>query len=206
MIRDLIASFVGHAVVLVSLFVTSIFGEKPIIQHLDVYRVKTITPQSISELLKKVENIDKPKPNIPQIQTKTKTLPQEHRKESQTVKRSLPKDSNTSVSNSESKTSGLKGLQVDSEIDVKYLLELRDRIEQNWRPPNVSESLVVTVYFKIGRNGKVSRVFVEKPTGNITYDASSFKAVSASDPFSPLPDDFENDNLGVHFDFIYEID
>ena len=139
MIRDLIASFVGHAVVLVSLFLASIFGEKPIIQHLDVYRVKTITPQSISELLKKIENIDKPKPNIPQIQTKTKTLPQEHRKESQIIKRSLPKDSNTGVSNSESKTSGFKGLQVDSEIDVKYLLELRDRIEQNWRLPNVSE-------------------------------------------------------------------
>ena len=140
MFRDLIASFVGHAVVLVSLFLTSIFAEKPVVQNLDIYHVRTVTPQSISELLRKVENIDKPKPNIPQIKIETKTLPQEHRKESQTVKRSLPKDSNTSVSNSESKTSGLKGLQVDSEIDVEYLLELRDRIERNWQPPNVTES------------------------------------------------------------------
>ena len=206
MFRDLIASFVGHAVVLVSLFLTSIFAEKPIIQNLDIYHVRTVTPQSISELLKKVENIDRPKPNIPQIKIETKTLPQEHRKESQIVKRSLPKDSNTGISSSESKTSGLKGLQVDSEIDVEYLLELRDRIERNWQPPNVTESLIVTVYFKIDRNGKVSRVFIEKPTGKMNYDASAFKAVSASDPFSPLPDDFENDNLGVHFDFIYEID
>lgn len=206
MFRDLIASFVGHIVVLVSLVLASVFGENPGIQHLDIYNVKTVTPQSISELLKKVENINKPKPNVPQIQTKTKTLPTNHRKESQTVKRSLQKDSDTSVTNSESKTSGLKGLQVDSEIDIKYLLELRNRIEQNWRTPNVSNSFVATVFFKIGRNGNVLRVFVEKPTGNITYDASAFKAVSTSDPFSPLPDNFENDNLGVHFDFIYEID
>ncbi|MFC1537990.1 TonB C-terminal domain-containing protein [Candidatus Latescibacterota bacterium] len=52
----------------------------------------------------------------------------------------------------------------------------------------------------------MQRVLIEKPTGNITFDSSAYNAVSESGPFSPLPDDFENENLGVHFDFIYEID
>ena len=202
MLRELIVSFISHIIVFGSLLYASTFGEKPIIQQFDYYRVKTVTPQSISELLKKTGDVSKPKPEIPQIQTKTKTLPKEHRKSSQTVKRSTVK---TSVSKEKSESTDLKGIRTDSEFDFpEYLLELRDRIEQNWLPPSSMETLSTTVFFRIGRDGKIVRVFVEKPTQNIRFDASAQKAVIACDPFSPLPDGFKNDNLGVHFEFIYE--
>ena len=205
MFRDFIISFVSHAVVFGSLLYASTFGEKPLIQHIDVYRVKTVSPQSISELLKKTGDIGKPKPEIPQIQTKTKPLPEEHRKESQTVKRSSVNENNTTIS--KSKESGLSGIKTDTEFEFpEYLLELRNRIEQNWHPSNMKETSVTRVFFRIGKNGKILRAFVEKPTGNLNFDASALKAVLTCEPFSPLPDEFNNDNLGVHFDFIYEID
>jgi len=205
MFRDLIISFISHTIVFGSLLYASTFGENLPIQHFNIYRVKTVTPQSISELLKKTGAIGKPKPEIPQIQTKTKTLPKEHRKESQTVKRSSIKDNDTTIS--KSKNSGLKGIKTDTEFDFpEYLFELRVRIEQNWRPSTANETFATRIFFRIGKNGKILRAFVEKPTGNINFDASALQAVLACDPFSPLPDKFNNDNLGVHFDFIYEID
>jgi len=204
MFRDLIISSVGHTVVLGSLLYASTFGEKQTIQRFDIYRVKTVTPQSISELLKNTGDIGKPKPEIPQIQIKTQPLPKEHRKESQIVKRSSVSDNNTTIS--KSKKSGLSGIKTDTEFDFpEYLLELRARIEQNWRSPTVKETLVTRIFFRIRKDGKILRAFVEKPTGNISFDASALQAVLACDPFSALPDEFNNDNLGVHFDFIYEV-
>jgi TonB family protein len=204
MFRDIIFSSIGHTVVFVVLAVASLFNRKPKIESFDVYQVKTVTPQSIAELIRKNETVDKPAPKVPQIQTKAKALPTKHRKKAQTVKRSTPKSNTVAATKSKSKTSGLKGLQVDSEVDIEYLLELRSRIEQNWRPPNSTKSLATRVFFKIGSDGKIQRVFIEKPTGNMNFDRSAYEAVSLSNPFAPLPDDFENDNLGVHFDFIYE--
>ena len=202
MLRDLIFSLISHIIVLGSLLYASTFGENPVIQQFDYYRVKAVTPQTISELLKKTGEISKPKPEIPQIQTNTKTLPEKHRRESQVVKRSNVK---TAVSNEKTESSGLKGIRTDSEFDFpEYLLELRDRIEQNWRPPTSRETLSTTVFFRIGRDGKIIRVFVEKPTKNMRFDSSAQKAVIVCDPFSPLPNGFNNDNLGVHFEFIYE--
>lgn len=201
MFRDIIFSSIGHLIVIVSLAVASLFNQKPEIMSFDIYQVKTVTPQSISELIKRNEVVDKPTPKVPQIQTETKVLPNQHRKEAQAVKRST-----TAVTKTESKTSGLKGVQVDSEVNIEYLLELQNKIEKNWQPPKIAKSLITRVYFNIGKDGKIQRVYIEKPTGNITFDSSAFNAVSESNPFSPLPDDFENDNLGVHFDFIYEID
>ena len=202
MLRDLIVSLISHIIIFGSLLYASTFGEKPAIQQFDYYRIKTVTPQSISELLKKTGDISKPKPEIPQIRTKTKTLPNKHRKKSQVVKRSNIK---TEASNKKTESSGLKGIRTDSEFDYpEYLLELRDRIEQNWSPPTSRETLSTTVFFRIGREGKILRVFVERPTKNIRFDASAQKAVIVCDPFSPLPDGFKNDNLGVHFEFIYE--
>ncbi len=202
MLRDLIVSLISHTIVIGSLIYASTFGEKPVIQQFDFYRIKTVAPQSISELLKKTGDIGKPKPEIPQIQTKTKTLPKKHRKKSQTVKRS---NVSTTVSKKKSESSGFKGIRTDSKFDFpEYLLELRDLIEQNWLPPTSRGTLSTTVFFRIGRDGKILRVFVEKPTKNIRFDASAQKAVIKCDPFSPLPEKFKNDNLGVHFEFIYE--
>ena len=55
------------------------------------------------------------------------------------------------------------------------------------------------------KDGKIVRVRVEKAAGNIRFDSSAMTAVTKSSPFSPLQEEFEKKELGVHFDFIYNI-
>ena len=165
MFRDLFVSFTSHVVILGSLLYISTFGEKSVIQNMNMYRVRTVTPQSISELIKKTGAVNKQTPKIPQIKTKKEVLPQKHRKKSQTVKRSSQKSTTVKKSKSEDKGSNFRGIKTDSKVDMKYLVELQERIEQNWRVPNINETIKTTVYFKIAKDGKILRVFVEKTNG-----------------------------------------
>jgi len=203
MFRDIVISLIGHTAVIGSLFIASTFGGKPIVSELSYYRVTTVTPQSIADLLKKNAAVSEPKREIPQIRTdEPKSLPSQQRKKSQAVKRA---DTSTTVSTQKKGGSDFKGIRTDAEFEYpEYLMELRDRIQQNWKPPAARQSLSTVVYFRIGRNGKVLRVVVEKATKNIKFDLSAQRAVITSDPLPPLPEGFENESLGVHFEFIYE--
>jgi TonB family protein len=203
MLRDIVISCVGHLVVIGSVVFASSFVERPTLNNLDVYRVKTVSPESISELLQKQASVDRPRRTVPQVKTEKPQLPTQHRKKSQTVKRSKPAQS-TTVGKTK-KSNEIPGIKTDIEFDFpEYLLELRDLIEQKWKVPFVRESLATRVFFRIGRDGTITRVYVEAPTGNITFDSSALQAVIECDPFPRLPEAFENDQLGVHFDFIYE--
>lgn len=203
MLRDIVISCIGHIVVIGSMVFASTLAERPALINLDVYRVKTVSSESIAELLQKQASVDKPQRTVPQVKTEKPQLPTKHRKKSQTVKRSKPAQS-TTVGKTK-KTTEIPGIKTDIEFNFpEYLLELRDLIEQNWKVPFVRESLATRVFFRIGKDGTITRVFVEAPTGNITFDASALQAVIECDPFPKLPEAFEHEQLGVHFDFIYE--
>jgi TonB family protein len=210
MFRDITLSFIGHSIVLGGVVVASFFGGKKEIQTFDIYQVKAVSSQSISNLLNRAEDFSKPIPNVPQIKTdEEKALPQKFKKKTQTVKGSSR--SNTALTKSQSKSSGngsgSDGIRTDNEFEYPdYLMELRDLIEQKWRPPTPKGTLKTTVFFKIDKTGKVVRIFIEKPTGNISFDSSAYNAVTECNPFPPLPEGYKNDNLGVHFDFIYQVD
>lgn len=80
-----------------------------------------------------------------------------------------------------------------------YLEQLVTKIERNWRP--TSNTLRSTVYFRIARNGRVSDVKVAEESGNFLFDQAAHRAVEASAPFPPLPEEYDGDYLGVYFDF-----
>ena len=58
-----------------------------------------------------------------------------------------------------------------------------------------------TVYFRIARNGRVSDVKVAQESGNFLFDQAAHRAVEASAPFPPLPEEYDGDYLGVYFVF-----
>ena len=207
MFRELLYSGIGHTIVFGSLIALSFINGKSTIQLSDVYRVQVVSSQAIADLMQRNEpTVAKPNRKVIQIQTEQKPLPTEHRKESQPVKSSTEQASTTSVTKSASnKEQGVSGIKTDTVFNYpEYLLEMRDKIQQNWYAPKMNETVATRVFFKIGRDGKILRVFVEKPTGYMGFDASAMKAVVSCDPFAPLPEEYKNDNLGVHFDFIYE--
>lgn len=102
-------------------------------------------------------------------------------------------------------TAGSIGLDDTDFVFVYYLTIIKDKIGQNWNPPSRSgqagETRRVTIYFKIQKNGSVTQIAIEQDSGIPMLDQSALRAVQVSAPFPPLPYDFDDDTLGIHFGF-----
>ncbi len=83
MFREFFISFIGHMVFIVSLIGATFFFDKPEIQQFEVYRVKTVSPQLIANLLKITDTVDKPNRKVIQVKTPQKPLPEKNMKKSQ---------------------------------------------------------------------------------------------------------------------------
>jgi TonB family protein len=86
-----------------------------------------------------------------------------------------------------------------------YLAALRSRIQSNWEPPyqaaRSSISRKALIYFKVQRNGEISDVVIESGSGDRLFDQAALRAVTLANPLPPLPFDFPERALGVHFEF-----
>jgi len=89
-----------------------------------------------------------------------------------------------------------------------YVDLLRNRISSSWYSSLVAPGLkgkhVTGVYFVIRRDGRVSDLRVERPSGVESLDLSARRAVENAAPFPPLPNDFASQYLVVHFEFEWE--
>jgi TonB family protein len=83
-----------------------------------------------------------------------------------------------------------------------YLNILKFRIQENWRPPpGRSKRETAVVGFTISRQGKISKIVLEKSSGKHHFDQAAQRAVHYADPLPPLPSDFIEDFLSVHIEF-----
>jgi protein TonB len=93
----------------------------------------------------------------------------------------------------------------DKDFRFAYYLEIvKERISGNWSPPPVAgrtDGVVSTVYFKIGRDGQLGDIEIEKTSEFDLFDRAALRAVSSSSPLPPLPAGFKGRWLGVHFEF-----
>lgn len=102
---------------------------------------------------------------------------------------------------------GTKGVR----LDVKsfefpyYLAAIQRKIQQNFQAPRLPgvRRLESLIYFRIDRSGNVSRIETEEDSGNPVFDLAARRALERSDPLPPLPDGFDQEYLGVHFEFAY---
>ncbi|MGH7597421.1 MAG: energy transducer TonB, partial [bacterium] len=83
-----------------------------------------------------------------------------------------------------------------------YLVQVQNKIEQQWHAPSRQEQHATTVYFRISRSGEVEDVKVEQSSGNALFDQAAMRAVYYASPLPPLPADSGLQSLGVHFDFV----
>ncbi|MEW6457303.1 MAG: energy transducer TonB [Acidobacteriota bacterium] len=88
-----------------------------------------------------------------------------------------------------------------------YVEIIRDKISSNWFKslvsPGVSGYFKTTIFFKILKDGQISDLKVEEPSGIQSLDLSALRAVKSSIPFPPLPKDYSGNFLGIHFQFEY---
>jgi TonB family protein len=89
-----------------------------------------------------------------------------------------------------------------------YIDLLRNRISSSWYSslvaPGLKGKYVTGVYFIVRRDGEISDLRVEKPSGNASLDLSARRAIENAAPFAPLPNDFSSQYLVVHFEFEWE--
>lgn len=86
-----------------------------------------------------------------------------------------------------------------------YLNIITEKVSGNWFTslvdPGVSGNFQTVVYFKIQKDGQVTDLKVEQPSGIQPLDLSAMRAVRSSAPFPPLPRDYQDAYLVIHLMF-----
>lgn len=89
-----------------------------------------------------------------------------------------------------------------------YLAAIRNKIGSRWVPPpgmEASGGLVkAKVYFRIHRDGQISVARIESSSGHAFFDQTAMRALLAATPLPPLPAEYTDGYLGVHFGFEYQ--
>lgn len=87
-----------------------------------------------------------------------------------------------------------------------YISRIRRKIAAHWRVPEGSqgEERFCVIYFRIVRDGTVISTTIEQSSGLFIFDQAAQRAVVRSSPMPPLPQEYNDDYLGVHFSFSYK--
>lgn len=101
---------------------------------------------------------------------------------------------------------GEMALDTDDFPFAPYINRVRRKIASNWRVPEGSQGVdrFCRVYFRIQRDGRVSDVTVEESSGLFMFDQAAQRSVLESAPLPPLPREYRDAYLGVHFSFAYK--
>jgi TonB family protein len=91
-----------------------------------------------------------------------------------------------------------------------YLQRIVQDVRENWYHliPESAEMKKgkLAIHFFIMRDGHVEGLSVAVPSGDVTLDRPAYGAITASDPFPPLPPEFAGKDLELVFRFYYNPD
>jgi TonB family protein len=96
--------------------------------------------------------------------------------------------------------SGAMTLNVSDFPFAWYLSRVQAKVTERWAGKALPGQQPVAV-FEIGREGQVSRIAIEKSSGNTYYDQAALRAITEANPFPPLPAEFSGQTLRVHLGF-----
>jgi protein TonB len=85
-----------------------------------------------------------------------------------------------------------------------YLNILLNKINGSWHNPFKGKDIVLRsiVYFEVDKNGRINNVRLEENSGNQVYNESTIRAVTLAKKLPPLPQEFSDDYLKVHLEFL----
>lgn len=82
-------------------------------------------------------------------------------------------------------------------------------VKSNWIVPYAATHLglkgVTVITFRIQKNGRVTSLTLESPSGVRPFDGAALNAIELSNPLPPLPKQFPKDSVGVKFGFFYNV-
>ena len=80
---------------------------------------------------------------------------------------------------------------------------IRDKVARNWKSQDLDSTVrnPVIVMFDILRTGSIQNVRVSRSSGNFAADQSAQRAIVMSNPFPPLPAQYERESATIEFVF-----
>jgi outer membrane biosynthesis protein TonB len=84
-----------------------------------------------------------------------------------------------------------------------YIRQIVEKIRKHWRWSKSNDNLRALAYFRICRDGNISDVSIKEASGNTDFDKDAENTVYRAIPFAELPKDYQDDYLGVFFEFKY---
>lgn len=86
-----------------------------------------------------------------------------------------------------------------------YMANLQRSIKHNWYPPKHNETRRVVVLFSVSKEGRVSKLRLDKSSGEAKSDQAALKAVgNAEGDFGALPEGAP-DSVDIQFTFDYNV-
>jgi TonB family protein len=184
--RELLLSFVGHAVLLAIL---ALVGAERMVKD-------TRRPMVLS-----VSVVSAGSP-LPQQETKGTTLVEaKPRSQAPSPKTQTPKPDTGSKYKRQGLGARIEGAEA---LGYSYYLNvILTRISESWLDPYLGQAtkLTATVVFVIERDGSVKEVKLEKTSGDRAYDNSATRALLVLDRLPPLPPEFTGPRLKLHLEF-----
>lgn len=88
-----------------------------------------------------------------------------------------------------------------------YMRMMKEKIESIWVYPKEAARLGISgdlyINFVIKKDGKLGEIEVVRTSGFSALDKAAVKALKDAEPFWPLPEDWEKDDLEINGHFIY---
>jgi TonB family protein len=108
--------------------------------------------------------------------------------------------------------SGLELLSDSRGVDFhSYLTQILAAVKRNWQaviPESAKRGVrrgKVTVRFSVSRDGKVTNVQITVPSGTEALDLAAIAGISATNPFPPLPAEYNGLPIRLQFVFLYNM-
>jgi TonB family protein len=91
-----------------------------------------------------------------------------------------------------------------------YLMRILAMVKRNWQAvipetARLGRQGRVQIQFAIDRSGSVPKLVIAMPSGTDSLDRAAVAGVSASQPFPPLPAEFQGSQIRLQFTFTYNM-
>lgn len=222
--KGVIVSVAAHAVAMIVVFVSVSFRQVTYLPR-ETYRVRLVSAaaaQPVAQVTPPAPPVPAPKQDPPKEEPKDDELAQPVKKATQKPAEKKAKEvPRTDISKGSDTTSTASdtlantgppgtvsgGISFDGG-DFPYnafISRMRQKIASVWQVPSGSEGVerFAVVYFRVHRDGNITHVSVEQASGVFLFDQSCQRAVMQAAPFPPLPREYDNEYVGVHFSFKY---
>ena len=82
-----------------------------------------------------------------------------------------------------------------------YMVNVKEKLQKNWQPPDFLEEGHVRVLFKINSKGEIISSSIIESSGDEIYDESAIEAIKKSQPFGNFPPQSVRESITINYSF-----